>query len=78
MTGERATTGDGTAQSYVLIGKQDLNNGLVGGFELPAFVYARTSDAGGEPFPEADAATLRAAIMSDFGIDTWDGSTYPT
>ena len=35
----------------------------------------------GEPdngFTQANAALVRAAIMADFGIPTWDGSTYPS
>jgi hypothetical protein len=63
-------TVDGT-DSYLTFGASDVNsNGTITDFAMIA-------SADSTSFSEANAATLRAAIMADFGITVTDGSTWP-
>lgn len=66
----------GDTMNYCLWGKQDLNNNA-GGLWLFA-VALGVPGKSGRDFTVANAATIRAGILADFGIETWDGSTYPT
>lgn len=61
--------------AYMQWGKRDLNN--AGGFtRLSAIAVGRPGKSGLD-FTPAKAATVRAAILADYGIEVWDGSTYP-
>jgi len=74
--GEQIGPLSNTQYGYGVWGKRNLNEG---GSPMNLFGFAvGEPNYAPNPFTQADAADVRAAILSDYGIETWDGSTYPT
>lgn len=61
------------AMGYVLYGKRDLNFS-----SGPLQLFAHGVGWNADMPSEAQAASIRASILADFGIETWDGSSYPS
>jgi hypothetical protein len=71
-----SSSGTPDAMNNLLWGKRDLNLSG-GGQRIKAIAIGRPGKSGRD-FTTANAATVRAALLADFGIETWDGSTYPS